>query len=186
MHTTSSSLLERLRQPQGLEDWPRFVQLYTPLLFHWGHRWGLQDQDAADLVQEVFVTLLQKRPVFRYDRERSFRNWLRTVAMNKWRDCCRRRGGAANAEGSLGDLAAPEETNELDATEHRQYLVGRALKLMQTEFAPKMWKACWEHVVAGRSAAEVAAELGISEGTVYVAKSRIMHRLRQELEGLLD
>jgi RNA polymerase sigma-70 factor (ECF subfamily) len=57
---------------------------------------------------------------------------------------------------------------------------------MQVEFPEKMWKACWEHVVVGRSVAEVAAELGIAEGTVYVAKSRIMSRLRQELEGLLE
>ena len=62
MHTTSASLLQRLREPKGPDDWTRFVQLYTPLLFHWMQKWGLQPQDAADLVQEVFVTLLQKLP----------------------------------------------------------------------------------------------------------------------------
>jgi len=57
---------------------------------------------------------------------------------------------------------------------------------MQTEFSPSMWKACWEHAVMGRPAAEVAAELGIRVGSVYVAKSRILARLRLELQDLLD
>lgn len=186
MHTTSASLLQRLRAPKGPQDWTRFVQLYTPLLFHWMQKWGLQPQDAADLVQEVFVTLLQKLPEFRYERQRGFRNWLRTVALNKWRGWCRRRKMPVTPDGSLGDLPAPEESDELAAAEYRQHLVGRALSLMQTEFPEKMWKACWEHVVVGRPATDVAAELGISQGTVYVAKSRVLFRLRQELAGLLD
>ena len=66
------------------------------------------------------------------------------------------------------------------------YLLAGLLELMQCEFSPKTWKACWEHVVASRSAAEVAAELGISVGSVYVAKSRVLGRLRQELDGLFE
>jgi RNA polymerase sigma-70 factor (ECF subfamily) len=57
---------------------------------------------------------------------------------------------------------------------------------MRAEFESSTWTACWEHVVSGRSAADVAAELGISEGAVYVAKCRVLRRLRQELKGLLD
>src|SRR5438874_1167415 len=86
MSTTPASLLERLRQPFEPEAWARFVSLYTPLIFSWARRVGLQEQDAADLVQEVFVTLLQVLPTFTYDRHRSFRRWLRTVTLNKWRN----------------------------------------------------------------------------------------------------
>jgi RNA polymerase sigma-70 factor (ECF subfamily) len=179
-------LLGRLRQPEEQAAWTRFVQLYTPLLLCWVRRWGLQDQDASDVVQEVLVTLVQKLPEFQYNPERRFRAWLRTVALNKVRDFARRRADRGSPEGSLADVIAPDENEELAETEYRQHLVSRALQLMQVEFPPKMWKACWEHVVVGRSVAEVAAELGISEGTVYVAKSRIMSRLRQELEGLLE
>jgi RNA polymerase sigma-70 factor (ECF subfamily) len=186
MHPTSASLLGRLRQPGEQLAWDRFVQLYTPMLYCWAQRWGLQDQDAADLVQEVLVALVQKLPEFHYDPQRRFRAWLRTVALNKCRDFGRRRGLGGNAEGSLGDVPAPAEDDELAEAEYRRHLVSRALQLMQVEFSPKMWQACWEHVVMGRPVAEVAAELGISEGTVYVAKSRIMSRLRQELEGLLE
>jgi RNA polymerase sigma-70 factor (ECF subfamily) len=148
----------------------------------------LQDTDAADLVQEVFTTLVQKLPEFQYDRNKGFRNWLRTVLLNKWRDRARRRVSAtivAN-EGDLAELVAPEASDTFAEVEYRQHLVSRALQLMQTEFPPKTWKACWEHVVAGRSAQEVAEELGISPGSVYVAKSRVLCRLRQELDGLLE
>src|SRR5437764_5198815 len=92
MHTTSISLLERLRQPGEAEAWQRFVDLYTPLLYYWACRLGLQEQDAADLVQEVFTLLVQKLPDFIYNRQKSFRSWLRTVLLNKWRAYRRGKG----------------------------------------------------------------------------------------------
>jgi RNA polymerase sigma-70 factor (ECF subfamily) len=110
------------------------------------------------------------------------------VLLNKWRDRQRRRAPAA-AGGSQGGLSQVEDSvdpDSLSEVEYRQHLVARALELMQTEFSPNTWKACWEHVVNSRPAAEVAAELGISAGSVYVAKSRVLSRLRQELDGLLD
>jgi RNA polymerase sigma-70 factor (ECF subfamily) len=91
MDTTPASLLERLRQPNQANAWERFVELYTPLLMYWARRRGLHPQDAADLVQDVFTVLVEKLPEFTYDHRRSFRNWLRTVLVNKWRDHRRRR-----------------------------------------------------------------------------------------------
>jgi hypothetical protein len=86
---TPVSLLERLRSPDDAEAWSRFLALYTPLLYSLGRRVGLQDQDAADLVQKVLLVLVTALPTFAYDRLRSFRRWLRTVALNKWRDRCK-------------------------------------------------------------------------------------------------
>jgi RNA polymerase sigma-70 factor (ECF subfamily) len=135
----------------------------------------------------VFAALVQKLPEFQYDRKNSFRSWLRTVTLNKWRDRCRRRVPAALAPDDVAftELAAAE-TEDFGEAEYRQHLVTRALQLMQSEFSPLTWKACWEHVVAGRPAAEVATELGISVGSVYMAKSRVLCRLREELKGLMD
>jgi RNA polymerase sigma-70 factor (ECF subfamily) len=188
MNTTSVSLLQRLRQPAEQDAWGRFVQLYSPLLYYWAHHLGLNEPDAADLVQDVFTTLVQKLPEFCYEPGKSFRGWLRTVTLNKWRDRSRRRAAGPGYEGpgALDGLAADEDSGAFGESEYRQHLVSRAVQLMQAEFSPKTWKACWEHVVACRPAAEVAAELGISVGSVYVAKSRVLSRLRQELEGLLD
>ena len=183
---TPASLLERLRQPEPAQAWTRFVQLYTPLLFHWARRLGLRDADAADLVQDVLTLLVRKLPEFTYDRQKSFRAWLRTVTRNCWRNRCRRVELPHEVHPpDLDGLADSAAEDVLSETEYRQWLVGRALELMQTEFQPSTWKACWECVVAGRPASEVAAELGLSIGAVYMAKSRVLSRLRQELTDLL-
>ena len=187
MNTTSVSLLERLRQPDQPRAWERFVELYTPLLLFWARRRGLQPQDAADLVQDVFTVLVQKLPEFTYDHRRSFRNWLRTVLVNKWRDRQRRRGLPVTAgDEALAEVASPDDPDAFWEGEHRNHLLCRALELMRNEFTPATWKACWEFAIEGRPAAAVAAELGLSENAVYIAKSRVIRRLRQELEGLLD
>jgi RNA polymerase sigma-70 factor (ECF subfamily) len=187
MNTTSVSLIERLRQPGEREAWERLVELYTPLLYYWAYRMGLRDPDASDLVQDVFAVLVEKLPGFDYDQRKSFRGWLRTILANKWRDACRRRAAAPDARGgSLSGVAAAEDADPFWEAEYRQHLVGRALELMQAEFQPTTWKACWEVVVGDRPAAEVAAQLGLSVDAVYAAKSRVLRRLRRELEGLLE
>ena len=86
----------------------------------------------------------------------------------------------------LSELSEPDPAEVLDETEYQRYLVGRALKLMQAEFSPPVWQACWEYVVNGKPASEVAAQLGMSVASVYAAKCRVLSRLRQELEGLWD
>ena len=183
---TPASLLVRLREPHSQQAWTHFVQLYTPLLYHWARRLGLHDPDAADLVQDVLVLLVRKLPDFHYDRDKSFRAWLRTITHNCWRTRWRRVELPREAHPpNLDDVADSDAENLLSETEYRQWLVGRALELMQAEFQPSTWKACWECVVGGRVAAEVAAELGMSVGAVYVAKSRVLSRLRQELTDLL-
>jgi RNA polymerase sigma-70 factor (ECF subfamily) len=125
---------------------------------------------------------------FVYDRRRSFRAWLRTVTLNKYRDRCRRR--AARPAELTGqpppEVPDPAVWPSAGEAEDTQRLVARALELMQAEFAPTTWKACWEFVVVGRPAAEVAAQLGISENAVHLAKGRVLRRLRRELQGLLD
>jgi RNA polymerase sigma-70 factor (ECF subfamily) len=180
MLTTSPSLLERLRHPDG-EAWGRFVELYTPLLYRWAGRLGLQDADAADLVQDTLGVLLRAFPEFEYDPGRSFRGWLRTVLTHRWHRWPRRAALPLAA-----DLTGSDPADEAQEEEYRCYLVGRALKIMQTDFEPPTWKACWECVVNGRPAADVADELGMSTAAVYIARSRVLRRLREELRGMID
>lgn len=185
MTITPVSLLDRLRQPADQAAWARFVDLYSPLVFSWARQTGMQPADAADLVQEVFTLLLVKMPEFVHRQDGSFRAWLKTVTLNKWRERCRRAAARREDGSPLPDV--PDDVSEvLWDTEYRQHLAGRALALMQQDFEPNTWGACWAVVVDGRSAGEVAAELGVSVGTVYAAKCRVLARLRQELAGLLD
>jgi RNA polymerase sigma-70 factor (ECF subfamily) len=183
---TPSSLLQRLRGPTEPEAWERFVELYTPLLYAWARSRGLQEHDVADLVQDVFTILVQKLPEFQYDQHRSFRAWLRTVTLNRWRDTCKRRAPRLLAGDNALLTEQPDDGEAFWEAEYRRRLVGQALELMQAEFEPTTWRACWAFVVCDRSATEVARELGISENAVYIAKHRVLRRLRQELEGLLD
>ncbi len=186
MVTTSVSLLHRLRQGAHPRDWQRFVQLYTPLLFRWARRAGAQDADAADLVQEVLTLLLHKLPTFDYDGTRSFRSWLRTVLLNKWRDTCRHRAARPDRpdDRAMGTASARDE--DWEVREDRQRLVARALELIRADFQPHTWQAFWEFFTSGRDAAAVATDLGVRVEVIYSAKCRVLRRLRQEVEGLLD
>jgi RNA polymerase sigma-70 factor (ECF subfamily) len=188
METTSVSLLERLRLPGQAQAWNRFVELYSPLLLYWARKAGLRPEDAADMVQDIFSVLVQKLPEFSYDKTKRFRGWLRTISLNKLRDRLRKRAGEPDSLKDA-DLSALEGTNGLEDfwdVEHHRCLVKRALEIMQAEFQSTTWKACWEHIVNGRSGVEVAEDLGISENAVYIAKYRVLRRLRTEFEGLLD
>jgi RNA polymerase sigma-70 factor (ECF subfamily) len=188
MFTTPPSLLERMRDDPTRQAWQHFVDLYTPLLFAWARRLGLSEHDAADLIQDIFTILVEKLPGFRYDPARSFRAWLKTILLNRWRNYCRQRSlaRAAGTPPDLADVAAPDDVPFFEEQEYRNALVSRALALMQAEFQTTTWRACWEFVVQGRPAADVAAELGITPNAVYLAKGRVLRRLREQLDGLLD
>ena len=188
MDSTSVSLLKRLREPSPEPAWARFVELYAPLIFHWGRRHGLNPTDAADLVQEVLAVLVVKLPVFDYDPSRRFRGWLRTVTVNKARDFQRRESAQSRTRATAGELASlvAESADPFEETEYQVYIVRRALQLMQAEFEPATWQACWKQVGEGASAAETALALGISANSARIAKCRVLRRLREELEGLLE
>jgi RNA polymerase sigma-70 factor (ECF subfamily) len=162
--------------------------LYTPLLFYWARKAGENESDASDLVQEVFVLLVRTLPTFEYGRGGGkFRGWLRTLMLNKLRDRIRGRQREEKALAGHGPMAdLPDVAEVFGEREHQRALTLRALRLMQEEFAPTTWKACWETVALGRSAVEVARELGLTENAVYIAKGRVLRRLRQEMGGLLE
>ncbi len=188
MEVMLESLLERLRRPGDEEAWDRFIELISPLLFAWTRRMWLSQQDAADLVQDVLTILVQELPTFNLDRQKSFGGWLKTVTWNKWYERHRRRPTEFldHCDPRLRDLPERQVSETFWEIEYRTHLAARAIEFMQAEFQPDTWRACWEYVVSGRSATEVAEELGMTLGAVYAAKSRVLKRLRVEFEGLLD
>jgi RNA polymerase sigma-70 factor (ECF subfamily) len=181
---TSSSLIERVKADQA-GAWDRMVRLYAPLLYHWCRRWKLQDDDLADVFQEVFKTLVVHIASFRKERqEDTFRGWLRTITRNKALDLLRRRqreaagGGGSEAGAQLAQLPAPETPPDTDPEEAEalRRLVHRGLGLIQTEFEERTWRAFWRTAVEGRAPRDVAVELAMSPGAV-----RVLQRLREEL-----
>ena len=182
---TPVSLLVRLRQPAAADAWARFVYLFAPLLDHWARAMGLQDADAEDVVQDVFCILVKRLPEFDYDPQRSFRAWLWTILRNAWHDR-RQRQNLPLPPAELTDHRAVGGADDVTEAEYRQFLVGRAVQIMQADFAPTTWRAFWGVVVEGRPGAEVARDLGVTVNAVYLARSRVLSRLRQELAGLVS
>jgi RNA polymerase sigma-70 factor (ECF subfamily) len=188
---TSRSLLARVQadEPQA---WDRLVALYAPLVLHWCRRKGLQDQDAADVFQEVFQAVVSHVAGFRRDRPGgTFRGWLHTITQNKLRDHFRRRGGEVQGAGGssardrLAQLPEPQHTEEGDEAVEGA-LFARALDLIRAEFEERTWAAFWGTAVEGRATKDVAADLAMTPGAVRVAKSRVLHRLRAELGDLRE
>jgi RNA polymerase sigma-70 factor (ECF subfamily) len=183
---TSVSLLLRLRRGSDQTAWERFVELYTPLMYGWATRLGAQDGDACDLVQDVLVILFRVLPTFDYDRERSFRSWLRTVVTNKWRERWRKLAPTVVSADVLDGLSDGDVESSWDDAQERAELCRQALGLIREEFSPTTWAAFVQTAVEGRPVTDVCAELGLSANAVYLARSRVLSRLRQELAGLWE
>jgi RNA polymerase sigma-70 factor, ECF subfamily len=191
---TSRSLLERVRAADA-GAWERLVALYAPLAAHWCRRWAVAEQDVGDVLQEVFQAVFAAIGRFRKEGAGdTFRGWLRTVTHNKVRDHWRRRGrepggvGGSDAQRRLAQLPMPPgpegDGGAPDAAERGLFF--RALELVRGDFEERTWQAFWRTAVEDRAPRDVAAELGMSPGAVRVAKSRVLHRLREELGDLLE
>jgi RNA polymerase sigma factor (sigma-70 family) len=195
MTQTPISLLERLRLRPDPASWQRLIDLYAPLVRVWLRRYALQPADADDLTQEVLAVLVRELPQFRHDLRRgAFRRWLRTVLVNRlrafWRGR-RRQAAAGEGRGEGGDVLGGLEDpggglSRLWDREHDEHVARRLMELLEPEFEPTTWQAFRLLTLEGKGTAEVAAELGISQGAARVAKSRVLRRFRQEIDGLVD
>jgi RNA polymerase sigma-70 factor (ECF subfamily) len=186
--STARSLLIGLRAGED-DAWNRVVVLYSPLVRHWCRRGGLPDQDVGDVSQEVFQAVAASVHRFRKsDPTDTFRGWLRRITQNKVHDHFRRRrrepAAVGGSEGRLRLADVPAAALETE-TDDEQPLVGEllttALGRIRPEFHERTWQAFWRVVVDGRPAGDVGDELGMRPGTVRVAKSRVLQRLRAEL-----
>lgn len=186
MTTTSLTLLDELRRPNHPDAWSRFVRLYTPLLRGWATRQGLRDADADDLAQEIFVKLMSELPKYRREHGSSFRGWLHRVTANQCHDFRRRVATRPlpAADGLTGADARPP--TDFEEVEYRRALVNRGLEVIRGEFSHYTWAAFHQLVSSGRTAGEVARELGITVNAVYLARNRVLTRLRREIDGFVE
>lgn len=184
--STSFSLLIRLRSAEDAQAWSQFVDLYTPLLFYWSRKTGLNSQDAADLVQDVLTIVFQKLPTFQYDQSKSFRGWLRTVTLNRYREHCRKRKVVCEDVGASDLQKLAESAQSIWDLEYKHQLVAQAMILIEPEFKPATWAAVRDFVLTKENAAAIAKRHGVSVWTVYSAKTRFLELLREQLEGLIE
>lgn len=192
---TRVTLLTRLRDGQDGGAWREFFDLYGPVVYRFARNRGLQDADAADLMQDVLRSVARNAHRMEYDPKRgTFRGWLYTVTRNKIYNFLSsqknrpRASGDSDAHERLQAIPAREEDGP-DADWEREYqqrLTDRAMDLVKDEFQPATWQAFWGTAVEGKAAGEVGVGLKMSPGAVYVAKSRVLARLREEVRKMMD
>jgi RNA polymerase sigma-70 factor (ECF subfamily) len=186
---TSATLLDQLRSPNRAAAWVRFVNLFTPLLRHWAGRQGRAAAETADLVQTGLVKLMYEVPRYERVAGRPFRTWLAQVLEQAGHDYRRRRARGALPTPSRGaEVVGPADPpiEGWDEADYRQQLLRRGAEVVKSEFSPQLWAAFTGVVIEERSAAAVAAELKVPELAVYLARHRVLTRLHQELDGLLE
>lgn len=188
---TRASLLVQLRDGTNHAAWHEFVKLYSPVVYGFARKRGLQDADAADLMQDVMRSVSKAVGALEYDRARgTFRGWLFTITRNKVFNFLSARRGRPQGTGdsstnrlldSHPDAGDGSETWEL---EYQRRLAALAMDRIKPEFQESTWRAFWLTAVEGRSAADAGKQAGLSAGAVYVAKSRVLARLKDEVETL--
>jgi RNA polymerase sigma-70 factor (ECF subfamily) len=191
--STSLTLLEQVKQGDR-HGWERLVALYRPLLLWWCRGQVARREDAEDVAQEVFQTVFRRIDEFtRQPGQGGFRAWLRAITRHKLGDYFRRAGhqlaaaGGGAAQELLAELPAESgDSSSEEAASERCLVLRSAMELVRAEFQPRTWEAAWKAAVEGQAASAVAEALGMTTAAVHIAKSRVLKRLRQELDTLLD
>jgi RNA polymerase sigma-70 factor (ECF subfamily) len=188
---TSLSLLARALD-QEEAAWQRLMRLYAPLVARWCQRWGLQAEDSSNVGQEVFAAVARNLGTFD-PAGGSFRSWLYTITYHKYADFQRQAArqiraiGGSDAARALQQVPGtpPTESND-DLDDDKRLLYERALHIIHDEFSQRDWAAFVRVVCDDQSPADVARELGVSVNQVYLAKSRILRKLREEFRDLIE
>jgi RNA polymerase sigma-70 factor (ECF subfamily) len=191
--STSSSFLDRVKARDNAAWW-RLRNIYGPLVLYWCRREGVRREDCADVCQDVFRAVAANIDCFQRDQTGgTFRGWLRTITHSKVVDHFRRENRQPPAEGGTdayerflaipdGDASSvPEATDEETAI-----IVNKTLDLIRPEFEKRTWQAFWRATVDRQQSSVVAEALEMTPGAVRQAKSRVLRRLREELNQLLE
>ena len=191
--STSLTLLDRLKAEDAI-GWERLSNVYGPLVYQWARESGLQADDAADVVQEVFRGLLKSIHNFRKEKPSdTFRGWLYVVTRNKIRDFARKQSKLPAAQGGtefnlrlneLPDSCAEESTAAGKSEVSGVY--SRAIETIKDGFGEATWQSFWRMTVKNEPAKEIAEDLGLAVWTVYKHKARVMKKLRGEFGDLID
>lgn len=188
---TRASLLVRIRDGSNHSAWHEFVSLYGPVVYGFARKRGLQDADAADLMQEVMRSVSSAIGRLDYDREQgTFRGWLFTITRNKVFNFLSARrirpqgSGDTTTNRLLDNHPDASDGSESWEMEYQRRLASLAMERIKGEFQTSTWRAFWLTAVEGVAAADAARQVGLSPGATYVAKSRVLARLKEEVETM--
>lgn len=183
---TRASLILRLPDAADAAAWDEVVSVYAPLVYRLARKRGLQPADADDLVQEVLAAVARSVGQWLERRDRGrFRAWLLRIARNTAINFLTRpkhlplSPGGADAVNGLADLSGSDKVPDEFEFEYQRETFRWASKQVRGTVAEKTWQAFCQTTVEDRPVAEVAQELGMTTGGVYVARGRVMARLRK-------
>ena len=189
MPQTPHTLLARLRNRRDNQAWQLWLTIYEPWLRDWLEHHRLQPADVDDVLQNILVVVSRKLPAFVHNGQAgAFRSWLRRILVHEMRHFFR--GRQRHESPPSPDWLDLLEDNTSDLSrqwdlEHDRQVVRRLLAVVQSDFQPQTWEVFRLLVLEDRPAAEVAQRCGMGLNAVYVAKSRVLARLREELGGLV-
>ncbi len=188
IHSITSTLLSRAKAGER-KAWERLVDLYGPLVFFWCQKKGLSPENANDVSQEVFLAVSRKLADYQHE---TFRGWLRKITHHKIIDFWKKErrqpvadGGSNNHQVILEIPAPPDEPSRDDQWEEEQFFGLSLMQAISSEFSPRDLQIFRRLILNDRTAAEVAEEMKISTNIIYLARSRILQRLR-EIAGMKD
>jgi RNA polymerase sigma-70 factor (ECF subfamily) len=193
---TRASLLVQIRDGSNNEAWQEFIKLYGPVVYGFARKRGLQDADAADLMQDVMRSVSTAIGRLDYDRNQgTFRGWLFTITRNKVFNFLSARRIRPQSSGDSGTnrlLESHPDTSHLDTgdssdeweMDYQRRLAALAMERVKSEFQENTWRAFWLTAVEGIAVAEVSRQVGLTNGAIYVAKSRVLARLKEEVETM--
>jgi RNA polymerase sigma factor (sigma-70 family) len=168
---------------QDPERWREFDSIYRPMLLAYLNKQGLEEFQAQDVVQDIFVKLLGG--IQTYDRTRCrFRSWLFSLAHNTLIDHARRRAAYKRAvDGWVDHVLQATPSDSLRMAEewvkiHRRSILEHALKTVRARTSARAWACFEQRLLRNRPAAETAAELKMEPSLVYVSASRVLKRVR--------
>jgi RNA polymerase sigma-70 factor (ECF subfamily) len=191
---TRASLLIRLRDRSDQLAWNEFVAVYGPVIYGFARKRGLQDADAADVMQDVLRSVTSAIERLEYDPLHGrFRGWLFTITKNRVLTFLTARKGKARGTGdsNVQSLLSsqPDGRDGLEQdweTDYRRSLTSVVMEEVRQEFSEKIWSAFWQTAVEARPVPEVSRSLGMAAGSIYVAKSRVLARVRDVVQSRLQ
>ncbi|HEV8060169.1 MAG TPA: sigma-70 family RNA polymerase sigma factor [Gemmataceae bacterium] len=188
---TRASLLVQIRDGSNRGAWQEFMKLYGPVVYGFARKRGLQDADAADLMQEVMRSVSGAIGRLEYDPSQgTFRGWLFTITRNKVFTFLSTRRNRAQSSGDsatqrlLDEQPDPNDSSDEWELEYQRRIASLAMEHVKNEFHESTWQSFWLTAVEGIAPADAAKRIGISAGAVYVAKSRVLARVKAEVEAM--
>tara|TARA_R110002049_G_scaffold2750_2_gene21678 strand:+ start:543699 stop:544319 length:621 start_codon:yes stop_codon:yes gene_type:complete len=189
---TSHSLIARVKDLSDAPSWAEFLAIYQPVVFRMARRRGLQDADAMDVSQQIFLSIANSIDGWEADESRPpFRAWLTTVARNAiTKSLTRRPRDVATGTSSVDQLlsALPDDgwTRDELAKETRREVVHCVSKKIRNEFSESVWQSFYRTAIQGEAIADVAQSLGCSTGSIYVARFRVIARLKEKVAEITN